>query len=513
MGVKTTPNDYIETLYIEDPITLPKTKLEIENLPILQTIGHVNVDKTITIDRSLKGTRLKTPVSFPVDWILQLGEKGLAEYILSSLVKSRPLLIPWILENQSLINLATHLLRSCSRSEASLYAYSNDVNIYVRRFRLKDNSADRLMSNVRLTKRGRIQVDSVRLENVKDSLAKILAGMHDAGLAPGRLKGFARHVRTWYAINNVEVPKPKTIPRGHVVNKDRSPTQQELQTLLDSGDLREKVILSMLAGGGFREETLTKMVYSHIREDLEANKVPLHIHVDVEIVKGHYADYDTFLPQETVDYLRLYLEQRKKGTPPQWRKGQPIKYVPPEEIRDGSPLIRNTESAAPKPVGPKNIYRIIHRLYDQTGLLKKNKTGHYNLRVHSLRKFFKTQLVAAGVPESHADYMMGHVGDEYNQVQDLGVEKLREIYSKAGLTLRPRSYVNKVEMTKDILERILSKLNDQDKREVIQSFAEPHRTLGNQEAQDDHEIGRLVNAIVDRLRTRSGTTPQNPPAS
>ncbi len=84
-----------------------------------------------------------------------------------------------------------------------------------------------------------------------------------------------------------------------------------------------------------------------------------------------------------------------------------------------------------------NIYRIIHRLYDQAGLLSKNKNGHFELRVHSIRKFFKTQLVAAGVPESHADYMMGHVGDTYNQVQSLGVEKLREVYSKAGLTIRP----------------------------------------------------------------------------
>ncbi len=34
-------------------------------------------------------------------------------------------------------------------------------------------------------------------------------------------------------------------------------------------------------------------------------------------------------------------------------------------------------------------------------------------------------LRAARVPESHEDYMMDHLADTYNQVQSLGVEKLR----------------------------------------------------------------------------------------
>ena len=53
-------------------------------------------------------------------------------------------------------------------------------------------------------------------------------------------------------------------------------------------------------------------------------------------------------------------------------------------------------------------------------------------------KFFKTQLVSKGVPDSYADYMMGHLPDKYgyNDVESLGVEKLRNIYATANLRIR-----------------------------------------------------------------------------
>ena len=34
----------------------------------------------------------------------------------------------------------------------------------------------------------------------------------------------------------------------------------------------------------------------------------MHVHVEAEITKGKYHDYDAFLGQEAVDYLKAYLE-------------------------------------------------------------------------------------------------------------------------------------------------------------------------------------------------------------
>jgi len=61
-----------------------------------------------------------------------------------------------------------------------------------------------------------------------------------------------------------------------VTYHDRAPTPEELQKLLDIGDLRGKVIVSMLALGGFRIGTLAKPKYRHVKHDLERDKTSPH---------------------------------------------------------------------------------------------------------------------------------------------------------------------------------------------------------------------------------------------
>jgi hypothetical protein len=51
----------------------------------------------------------------------------------------------------------------------------------------------------------------------------------------------------------------------------------------------------------------------------------------------------------------------------------------------------------PRPIGEKQLYKIIHSLYFEAGLLRRKENGSYDLCVRSLRKFFKTQLMALGI--------------------------------------------------------------------------------------------------------------------
>jgi len=75
----------------------------------------------------------------------------------------------------------------------------------------------------------------------------------------------------------------------------------------------------------------------------------------------------------------------------------------------------------------------------------------YDLRVHSLRKYFKTQLLALGVQPDYVDYMMGHTVDTYHDIQSIGIDKLRNIYASAGLSIKPKTQVSKVEALKEII--------------------------------------------------------------
>ncbi|MDQ1279135.1 MAG: Site-specific integrase [Thermoproteota archaeon] len=116
----------------------------------------------------------------------------------------------------------------------------------------------------------------------------------DQGLSPNSLLNDLKAVKALYSTNNLLLPFPYKYP-NRIMNHDRAPTPEELQSLIDLTDLRGKVIISCLALGGFREGTLAQLKYYHVKEDLEKGVVPLHVHVEAEITKGKYCDCDTFL--------------------------------------------------------------------------------------------------------------------------------------------------------------------------------------------------------------------------
>lgn len=75
----------------------------------------------------------------------------------------------------------------------------------------------------------------------------------------------------------------------------------------------------------------------------------------------------------------------------------------------------------------------------------------YDLRTHSLRKYFKTQMLALGIQNDYVDYMMGHTVDTYDDIQSLEIDKLRNVYASAGLAIRPKTKVGKIDALKEII--------------------------------------------------------------
>jgi hypothetical protein len=121
----------------------------------------------------------------------------------------------------------------------------------------------------------------------------------------------------------------------------------------------------------------------------------------------------------------------------------------------------------------------------------------YTLRVHSLRKYFKTQLLSLGVQSDYADYMMGHIIDTYHDIQSLGVEKLRNIYAASGLSIKPKTRVSKIDALKEIIrawglnpEQILT-------REALTQGA---TTVISTETQENHDLQVLSRTLRDLIR-------------
>ncbi len=391
----------------------------------------------VIVDTSLNGVKLRTPIAIKLQKILAAKEKGLVDYIFRSCLSERPSVIPYIFDNESLLKLARHFLRHCSGSHKSCMNYAVNVRKYAEWL---GYSPDQIIQDVKPI--GAIP-DPLKIQNHCGFLNDYLAEVQDSGLKPSAVCNRIKAAKTFYKVNGakkVELDEPLS---RKVAYKDRAPNPEEVSTMLDIADVRDSFIVTAIATGGFREGTFSKLKYRHIKEDFEAGKIPIHVHVEAAITKGKYHDYDTFLNTEACRFLKLYIEERRRGS----------RGMPPEEIKDDSPLIRNSH-AANKVLGvtEKTIRKTVHDLAVKAGVAKKlPDSWMYTVRTHSLRKFFRSQLSATKIDHDMIQYMMGHTIDTYEDVQSLGIETLRNIYISAGLAIRQKTQTNRISQLKELI--------------------------------------------------------------
>jgi site-specific recombinase XerD len=410
-------------------------KLSVEQLKNLK-LPLIFQEDTIIIEKSLNDWKLRKPISINLNKILEAQEIGLIEYIIKSCLSYQPSIIPYIFENKSLVKLARHFLRHCSASEQSCLMYTVKLRKYANWL---GHSPDTIIQDIKPI--GAIP-DPIKVQNHSGFLNDYLAELQDNGLKPSAVNNCIKAVKTFYKVNGAEVKLSEPLVHK-TVYKDRAPKPEEITLILDKAATRESFVVAAIATGGFREGTFAKLKYRHVREDLEANRIPIHVHVEAAITKGKYHDYDTFLNAEASHLLKLYVDDRKRGT----------RKRPPEEINDDSPLIRN-RNLAEKVLGvsEKTIRKIVHELAVGTKIAKKlPDSWMYSVRTHSLRKFFRTQMSSAKLDPEIINYFMGHTVDTYEDVQSLGVETLRNLYTSAGLAIRPKTQANRIDQLKEII--------------------------------------------------------------
>ncbi len=410
-------------------------QLSIEDLKNLKLPLMIQGDLVI-IEKSLTGWKLREPIAIELKKILDAKEKGLIDYIIRSCLNDRPNIIPFIFENQSMLKLARHFLRHLSASQKSCLVYSVNVKKYATWL---GYTPDLIIQDLKPV--GAIP-DPMKVQNHCGFLNDYLAELQDNDMKPNAVNNCIKSVKTFYHVNGIEIKLSELLGRK-VAYKDRAPTPEELTVLLDKAPTREAFIVAAIATAGFREGTFCRLKYRHVKEDLEANTIPIHIHVEAEITKGKYHDYDTFLNVEASQLLKMYIADRRRGG----------RTFPPEEITDDSPLIRNTHvSNRVAGVSEKTIRKIVHSLLVEADIAKKlPNSWMYSVRTHSLRKWFRTQMSAAKIDTDIIKYMMGHTIDTYEDVQSLGINILRNLYTSAGLVIRPKTQANRINQLKEII--------------------------------------------------------------
>jgi site-specific recombinase XerD len=310
--------------------------------------------KTIILTESSRGHKLQTPLALALPEAKTPADRKLQQYIIDALLTRMPKLVSFTFENCTTIELAKHLLRHRTGSPATLYQYMYGVH----RFSLWTNTQPDQLVKACQDEDGDPKPKA--LSQTSRMLDDFVANLQAENLAPGTVSNHVKGVKALFRSNGLKLELPYSLSK-RTVYEDRAPTPEELQKILDIADLRERVIITLLALGGFRIGTLTELQYRHVKRDLEKAVIPIHVHVEAEITKGKYHDYDTFLGQEAVEYLKAYIDSRRKGSPTRRKQ--------PENIHDHSPLIRDGQSNQAKPVTTGRIHSVVHNLYVKAGLV------------------------------------------------------------------------------------------------------------------------------------------------
>jgi hypothetical protein len=114
---------------------------------------------------------------------------------------------------------------------------------------------------------------------------------------------------------------------------------------------------------------------------------------------------------------------------------------------------------------------------------------------HSIRKYFKTQMLALGVQPDYVDYFMGHTVDTYHDIQSLGIDRMRAIYAAAGLAIRKKTQISKLDTIKEMIRALGENPEQLLSREAL--------SMGNISAVgeiENHQISVLTMQLRDILR-------------
>jgi hypothetical protein len=101
-------------------------------------------------------------------------------------------------------------------------------------------------------------------------------------------------------------------------------------------------------------------------------------------------------------------------------------------------------------------------------------------------------MIALGVQGDYVDYMMGHTIDTYHDIQSLGIDKLRTVYSVSGLCIRQKTQISKLQTAKEMIRTLGMNPEQLMTKEAL---AEGATTYRNEEDLENHQLAVLTSHL------------------
>jgi integrase len=233
------------------------------------------------------------------------------------------------------------------------------------------------------------------------------------GSAPLTVKLKLSSIKTFFIENEIELPLKfwrkinRKVKGSRALTLDRIPTSTELKQLLYHMPIQGKALYLCLESSGMR---IGEMLGSNI-EDLNFEENPIRINIREEVTKSGNSRY-AFFSREAHEALTEWLKVRED-----YLKAAIGKSHLYDKVSDDPRIF---------PFNSSTAYSMWRKALHKAGLNDRDKsTDREKLHPHTLRKFFRTRLGAAGIPIDVVEALMGHEGyltDVYRKytIQDLG---------------------------------------------------------------------------------------------
>jgi len=309
----------------------------------------------------------------------------------------------------------------------------------------------------------------------------------------------------------------RSVGRVRTLLKRDLATKEEIVKILRVCGPREKALFTLMASSGLRLSSAVNLKLENVKDDLWDTSPSCYMIEIPESISKEGEPYITFMTWEAAEYLRDYLKLREKSgetiTPSTYlfisREGNPLSKSRVENMWRDLCLNAGLDM---RPVKiPGRLPRWI-----KGGRIKRVRGVRYNLRIHSLRKFFKTTLTISGVDRLAAEAMMGHSLTQFGveSIYDYAasnIDFLRSEYLKAlnnllflkkprGLEIINHAAHKRIEQ----LERELKKIREErdSLRRVLQMSMQEVESLMKTQKEMQVVIKRLEKNVEALLKTR-----------
>lgn len=289
-------------------------------------------------------------------------------------------------------------------------------------------------------------------------------------------------------INQEDVQDIKRETKGGAATVDKVMTADVICKTLRSADTQIRALILVLASSGMRINEALSLTM----KDIDFNLDPVMVNVRSDVSKNGYARY-SFISTEARDALYDYLKVRDE-------------FVEKAEVyagnltKAGKKATVNTETELLFPLQDSSVNKKWESALRKAGLYSRDeKSGRNQYRIHSLRKFFISQLSLAG-HKTLAEHLAGHTGyldASYRQVSpEFAAREYKKLQSILTCCI-PESIKAGIKMADEKISVLMEKTELQS--ESVEGLKIINNQLREQMRKESAELNRKIAVMSERI--------------